>query len=600
MTALSANIDDVRAAFRFLAHAGRGVTEVRVIRPGRGIVGIGFFDDEDAFVRTCVEHAGRANVYAGIQPRPARFLELAPNRIARLSHGAGDDDIEWLTAVVVDLDPVRPKDEASSNAELVLAVARAEAVSAWLEGKGFRAPVRVMSGNGCHLWFAVPPHQIAGERREELTRRLKTFEGRLRDRFSDGAVRIDSIYNLSRIIKVVGTPSVKGGGTAERPHRVSQSLMAFERAEDGRLLDAILSMPLPPANAEAPAPGPGSSVSIRPGLGDRVAGLLLSNVRLAALFHGRSKNPVGPDGRSRDTSSSGYDFSLLLALARKGVTDPDELASALWNRPDGGACTKGEEYIARTVRRALATASSGDAEGGAARGRRANDDDVYSLPEEDIDFAVTKLVVSDSDPPLYQLHVDDHVLVLTVDDLLSPRRFEKRFVAQLRRIPRLPGKKAKRSWDEYVNEWLAAAEVIHQPPEASPRGLLREETARVIDNLGEADTPADLERGKVLRIDGRRGFKTRTVLRALRETVGGDAGTHEVCSILRELGCESALCRLDGMRVRLWLAPPSWTDPASPEADADTDQQHGEGQPEADTDTGERLVEEEPATEGRR
>jgi hypothetical protein len=34
---------------RFLAHAGLGVTEVRVISPHHEVLGIGFFDDEDAF-----------------------------------------------------------------------------------------------------------------------------------------------------------------------------------------------------------------------------------------------------------------------------------------------------------------------------------------------------------------------------------------------------------------------------------------------------------------------------------------------------------------------------------------------------------------------
>ena len=49
----------------------------------------------------------------------------------------------------------------------------------------------------------------------------------------------DSIYNFSRIIKVIGTLSVKGDDTPERPHRLSCSIDPFERREDAALLEAL-------------------------------------------------------------------------------------------------------------------------------------------------------------------------------------------------------------------------------------------------------------------------------------------------------------------------------------------------------------------------
>lgn len=248
-------IEDILATYRFLAHAGRGVTEVRVIHPGHGIAGIGFFDDEDEFVAACAEHSGETNVYAGIQPRPVRFLERAPNRIAHLKQGAKDEDIEWLTAIVVDLDPARPKDTASTDAELALAVERGEAISAWMESKKFLLPVRNMSGNGCQLWFAVPPLDLAPDRRDEVKERLRQFEARIRERFGGNGVTVDSIFNLSRIIKVIGTRSVKGEDSPERPHRTSRASSPFVRNEDAALLDAILKMPMrvaPPLTSATP------------------------------------------------------------------------------------------------------------------------------------------------------------------------------------------------------------------------------------------------------------------------------------------------------------------------------------------------------------
>lgn len=141
------NEADIRATRRFLAHAEHGVTEVRVISPGRGVTGIGYFDDEDAFVAACAEASGAGNVYVGIQPRSARFLAQAPNRLAYLRAGAHDQDIENVTAIVMDLDPVRPKDTASTEEELGQAVAEATRLADWLAAKGMARPVRVMSGN---------------------------------------------------------------------------------------------------------------------------------------------------------------------------------------------------------------------------------------------------------------------------------------------------------------------------------------------------------------------------------------------------------------------------------------------------------------------
>ena len=86
----------IRAAYRWLAHGEHGVSEVRVIRPGKGIVGIGFFDDEEAFVRECVRTNAIGNVYVGIQPRPRRLFDAAPNVVRPLKTGAGRKDIEVI------------------------------------------------------------------------------------------------------------------------------------------------------------------------------------------------------------------------------------------------------------------------------------------------------------------------------------------------------------------------------------------------------------------------------------------------------------------------------------------------------------------------
>jgi hypothetical protein len=238
---LAPSEDHIRSTYRWLAHAGHGVTEVRVIRPGRGgIAGIGFFDSEDSFVQACRGGNEVGNVYAGIQPRPSSLLSLASNRLAPLSKGGTKDQIEVVTATVIDIDPDRAKDTASTDAELALAVACAERVAAWAEEQGLVRPTIMMSGNGAQVWFAVPAIRLDGaEKRARVQAGLKRFEEEARRACGAAGVSIDSIHDLPRIIKVIGSVSKKGDPTPERPHRTSHPLGAFDRHEDARLADLV-------------------------------------------------------------------------------------------------------------------------------------------------------------------------------------------------------------------------------------------------------------------------------------------------------------------------------------------------------------------------
>ncbi|MCP3170156.1 hypothetical protein [Myxococcus qinghaiensis] len=261
--------DAIRSTWRWLAHAAHGVSEVRVIRPGGGgLVGLGFFDDEDAFTSACVEANAAGNVYVGIQPRPRRFLELAPNVLRPLKKGASSQDIAVVTATVIDLDPVRPKDTASTEDELAHTLQVAEEAAAWCEAQGLSRPRLMMSGNGAQLWFALPPLSLEGAHADRVQAAMRAFEAEVRARFQSGRVHVDSIYDVARIIKVVGTVSRKGEGAAERPHRVARALSGFERVEDALLAERFTkvlpapevlplptSRPLPLATPGATPPG---------------------------------------------------------------------------------------------------------------------------------------------------------------------------------------------------------------------------------------------------------------------------------------------------------------------------------------------------------
>ena len=162
---------------------------------------------------------------------------------------------------VVDVDPIRDEGftkQATTKEELAYAFKASEHLAQWHEGRGFLRPSRAMSGNGIQLWFPIPRWEVTDENRTVIPERLKAFEQECRDALPTGRfstsdnhdalkdkVEIDSIHDLPRIIKVIGTTSVKGDNTPDRPHRVShwiddaRSPKKIGRQEDAKFLEYL-------------------------------------------------------------------------------------------------------------------------------------------------------------------------------------------------------------------------------------------------------------------------------------------------------------------------------------------------------------------------
>jgi hypothetical protein len=143
--------------------------------------------------------------------------------------------------------------------------------------------------------------------------------------------------------------------------------------------------------------------------------------RVRTLFEGSGKAPVGQDGRTRDCSSSGYDYSLALELIKKGITDPSEIATTIWLRPDESAQLKGIEYIAHTISSAMAFFE--DVKAAKTARRQEADTD----PETEIDFVVDRVLVTTSVPAIY-------IVVIDGKELIS----RPRLLTKTRRSPSLP------------------------------------------------------------------------------------------------------------------------------------------------------------------
>lgn len=223
--ALVAGIDikqEIRAHMALLGHEGLGVTELRVFDP---FPQVAYADRVDAVVRLCRQMDGRATgVYVGVQARPAHLFDLAPNRWVRAGGGptgncARDEDIEWISALFFDIDVVSPlhqKGHPASEDELEETLRAAECL-ARQDGLALGRAV-CCSGNGHYVLAPVVPIAVDSE---HIARKFRCFCQRLAD-IVTGQVpgaRIDPVYNVSRVMRVMGTLNRKGKPLPDRPHR---------------------------------------------------------------------------------------------------------------------------------------------------------------------------------------------------------------------------------------------------------------------------------------------------------------------------------------------------------------------------------------------
>ncbi len=239
----------LRSTYEWLGHSScDGVTEIRIIEQGRrGAPLIAYVDNLDAFVEITSSNNSTANVYAGIQARPKDLLARAPNQTVRGAAGGKIENIEVVSAQVIDIDPHRPKDTASTQEELNEAIKAAEMISFELQLAGFGQPELMLSGNGVQLWYAFEPIILDDTNRQCVIENAKLFEQKARQAAASiPTVAVDSIHDLARIIKVIGTVSRKGEGTEDRPHRLSTPLDGYslENRHECPKLRAFLLQPV--------------------------------------------------------------------------------------------------------------------------------------------------------------------------------------------------------------------------------------------------------------------------------------------------------------------------------------------------------------------
>lgn len=176
--------------------------------------------------------------------------------------------------------------------------------------------------------------------------------------------------------------------------------------------------------------------------------------------------------------------------------------------------------------------------------------------DQPADFAPTKVTRTSTVPRIYTLHIGDQRLSLDAGILLNKARFKQHFMEHLGRIPTLP-----KHWESLVNGWLESAEEIKSAPESSESTMLRRDIIDHVESLGESEVRVDVMHGKAwITPDGRRAFRTKPLLNALRGDGHPKLTSDRLCDELRELGCITRPHRIEGTPTRMWDAPERWPD----------------------------------------
>ena len=149
------------------------------------------------------------------------YITLNPIRSDSDSRYASDSDIELRDLLLIDVDRAGGTKQPASESELLKSELLASEVSQFLHNKGWGEPVRVMSGNGYHLYYRLDclPND------NDTSRLLKKLLIILADLFDNDEAKIDRVvYNASRITKIPGTIMRKGIESDGRPFRMSRVL----------------------------------------------------------------------------------------------------------------------------------------------------------------------------------------------------------------------------------------------------------------------------------------------------------------------------------------------------------------------------------------
>jgi hypothetical protein len=135
------------------------VIELRALHKGRKRIDAGYFDS-DHRDRLAVEAVRLSNahaaVYINLNPIDPQLLACCCNQVQEYAPAtATDANVTRRRWLLLDFDPIRPKDTSATDEQLEAARLCAIACYRVLKAKGWPEPFKAKSGNGWHLLYPL-------------------------------------------------------------------------------------------------------------------------------------------------------------------------------------------------------------------------------------------------------------------------------------------------------------------------------------------------------------------------------------------------------------------------------------------------------------
>lgn len=214
------NFDDIKRTYELCRH--QDITELRFVYPRE--TKSFFITTFEDLKKICQEYDQKALQYIGMNER--------------VGEGTKHKHVKAVRTQVIDLDYNRPRGTSANDEQVKKTRDLAYNIVKFVEEKGFKRPSIAMSGNGYQLWFNHVEIKINDENRDQIKEQLKLFEEEIRQKFQTTEIKVDSIHDLPRIIKIVGSVSIKGD-----IHRTSfWEEYNFNSEGDEKLTDYVLNL----------------------------------------------------------------------------------------------------------------------------------------------------------------------------------------------------------------------------------------------------------------------------------------------------------------------------------------------------------------------
>lgn len=203
-------------------------------------------------------------------------------------------DVPELKTLVIDIDPVRPKNEASTNSQHTQAIKLAEKIASDFSSKYPECYVHVVdSGSGAHVYIPIKPIKISNYK--NLTVSLKRWSDGVKKFYERSDQKIDSIFDLSRVIRIWGTHNNKSNRTCRL---LSSSGTKRAKIEFDQTDNSVYVVPAIPGGSTSPG------LEHRFKVISQVNPVLAGHMNRALSFESRSES----------------DYSFIGALLKSGFT----------------------------------------------------------------------------------------------------------------------------------------------------------------------------------------------------------------------------------------------------------------------------------------